>query len=107
MLGYRPEVAADSKEMLTMTKAGSYDVILMDVDMPEAEQLLPGRLQTEGARRPLVIGLTDCMKPDFRQMCLQARMDHCICTPVDAQELELQLKACSVLTGNSRVQGRR
>ena len=106
-LGYRPEVAADSNEMLTMTKANSYDVILMDVHMPEAEQMLPGQLRTGDARRPLVIGLTDSGKPDFQQICLQARMDHCICMPVDAREFKLQLKACSVLTGNSRVRGRR
>lgn len=104
MLGYRPEVAADSSEVLTMANNTSFDVILMDIHMPEAEQILPGQLRAGGARRPLVIALTDSMKPGFRQLCLQARMDHCISTPVDPRELRLQLKACSVLTGNRRVE---
>ena len=104
-LGYRPEVAVNSNEMLTMTKANSYDVIMMDIDMAEAEQMLPGQLRPGGAGRPLVIGLSDRMKPGFQELCLQARMDHCISTPVDPREFKLQLKACSVLTGNRRVQG--
>lgn len=103
-LGYRPEVAANSKEMLSMMQVNSYDVILMDIHMPEVEHMLPGRVRPGGARRPLVIALTDSIKPGLQELCLQARMDHCINTPVDPRELRLQLKACSVLTGNRRVQ---
>ena len=90
-----------------MMKANNYDVILMDIRMPEVEQMFPGRLGTGGKSRPLVIALTDNRKPGFQELCLQARMDHCIHTPVDPRELKLHLKACSVLTGNCRVQSGR
>jgi CheY-like chemotaxis protein len=87
-LGYHPEVAANSSEMLQMAGAKAYDLILLDIDMPEAEQMIADRLRTKGG---------------FRQICLEARMDHCIRKPVDLRELRLQLKACSLLTGSCQI----
>ena len=37
MLGYRPEVAADSSEVLTMANNTSFDVILMDIMLPAVD----------------------------------------------------------------------
>jgi len=102
-LGYRPRIAGSSKEVMHMTSTGSYDVILMDIHMPEVEDMLAGSLSGKTNRRPLIIGITGHAKPGFRQICLQVGMDHSIRRPVDRKELLLQLKACSILSGNCRI----
>lgn len=103
LLGYQPEVAADGQEVLTKTSYKTYDVILMDMQLPKAEDMLVARMCALQPRRPLIIAMTDSGLKDYRQLCLQAGMDHSIRKPVDMQELTLQLKACSVLAGVRRI----
>jgi len=102
-LGYQPRVAGSTEEVLHLTCTESYDVILMDIHMPAVEDMLATRLSDRKDGRPLIIGITGNARPGFKQICLQAGMDHHIRRPVDPQELKLQLKACSVLSGNRRI----
>jgi CheY-like chemotaxis protein len=102
-LGYRPEIAKTSREMLNMTSEKSYDVVLMDTRMPEAEDVLAFRLSNTNSRRPIFIAMTMSGQADFREIFLQEGMDHSISKPVDLAELSLQLMACSVLTGSRRI----
>jgi CheY-like chemotaxis protein len=102
-LGYRPEIVTTGEELLHKTRSHSYDVVLMDVGMPEAEGILTSQLGDAGARRPILIAMTVAGQNDFREMYLCEGMDHSITTPVDLAELSLQLMACSVLTGNRRI----
>jgi CheY-like chemotaxis protein len=112
-LGYRPEIATTGQELLKMTSSNSYDVVLMDIRMPEAEGLLTSqRTDTTdtGCRRPILIAMTPSRpampatgQADFREMYLQEGMDHSISKPVDPAELTLQLMACSLLTGTRRI----
>ena len=104
-LGYQPEEAANGQEVLNMTSRKAYDVILMDIHMPEVEGMLVDWLSVGQARRPLIIAMTNKTKLGFRQVCLQVEMDHFINKPVDPKELSLQLKACSILAGNCRIRG--
>jgi len=102
-LGYRPEIAKTSREMLNMTSEKSYDVVLMDTRMPEAEDVLAFRLSNTNSRRPIFIAMTMSGQADFREIFLHEGMDHSISKPVDLAELSLQLMACSVLTGSRRI----
>ncbi|HEV3325223.1 MAG TPA: response regulator [Puia sp.] len=102
-LGYQPEVAVNGQEMMSMTSTKSYDVILVDIQMPEAEGMLVARQRDRQARRPLIIAMTGHALQDFRQNCLKERMDSFINNPPDPKELTLQLKACSVLTGHRSI----
>lgn len=103
-LGYRPGVATTTEEALRLTSTGSYDVILVDIHMPAAEDMLSMRQLSAGKeKRPIIIGITGSARPCFKQICLQAGLDHQIRRPVDPQELRLQLKACSLLSGNCRI----
>ncbi|HLX67037.1 MAG TPA: response regulator [Puia sp.] len=102
-LGYQPELATSSREMLNMTSHKWYDVVLMDTRMPEAEDVLSSRLTDKGSRRPIFIAMTSSGRTNLKEMYLREGMDHSISKPVDRDELILQLKACSVLTGNRRI----
>jgi CheY-like chemotaxis protein len=106
-LGYQPEIAANGQDLLHMTTTRSYDVILIDIQMPEVEGMLALRQRDQQHCRPLFIAMTGDAKLDFRQTCLTAEMDHTISEPVDTRELSLQLKACSVLTGHHRIRADR
>jgi CheY-like chemotaxis protein len=102
-LGYRPEMATSTREMLKMTSQKFYDVVLMDIRMPEAEDIVTSCMTDYDGRRPIFIAMTMSGRNNFREIHLSEGMDHSIDKPVDRDELTLQLKACSVLTGNCRV----
>jgi CheY-like chemotaxis protein len=102
-LGYRPEIATTSLEMLRMSTQKSYDVILMDIRMPDAESALASRMNNTDSRRPIFIAMTLSGRANFREMYLSEGMDHSISKPIDPAELSLQLIACSLLTGNRRL----
>ncbi|HLX66291.1 MAG TPA: response regulator [Puia sp.] len=102
-LGYQPELAASSREMLKMTSQKFYDVVLMDIRMPEAEDILASFMTDSDGRRPIFIAMTMGGRNNFREIHLSEGMDHSIDKPVDRDELILQLKACSVLTGSRRI----
>jgi CheY-like chemotaxis protein len=102
-LGYRPEIATSSSEMVNMTSQKFYDVILMDTRMPEAEGVLTSCLTESDSRRPIFIAITMSGRTNLKEMYLREGMDHSIDKPVDPAELSLQLMACSVLTGNCRI----
>jgi CheY-like chemotaxis protein len=101
-LGYLPEVAANGREMMSMTSTKSYDVILVDLQMPEVEGMV-ARQRDGQARRPLIIAMTGPARQDFRQNCLKMEMDSFINNPPNPKELTLQLKACAVLTGHRSI----
>lgn len=102
-LGYQPEVATSSQEMLKMTRKKSYDVVLMDIQLPEVEGVLASRTTDSSTRRPIFIAMTVSEPGETGEVYLRPGMDHAICKPVDPDELSLQLKACSVLSGTRRI----
>jgi CheY-like chemotaxis protein len=102
-MGYRPEIASTSQEMLALTSQKSYDVVLMDVRMPEAENVVASCVSDSDDRRPIFIAMTSGGRNNFKEIHLSEEMDHSISKPVDRDELSLQLMACSVLTGNRRI----
>jgi CheY-like chemotaxis protein len=102
-LGYQPEIAASSQEMLSLTSKKSYDVVLLDIRMPEAEDIVASCVSDSDSRRPIFIAMTMSGRNNFRELHLSEGMDHSISKPVDRDELSLQLMACSVLTGNRRI----
>ena len=72
-----------------MTEQAAYDVILMDVQMPEMDGLeATQRIRDlKDLRRPFIIGLTANAMQGDREMCLNAGMDHYIPKPIRVVEL--------------------
>jgi PAS domain S-box-containing protein len=77
-LGYRADVAANGLEAVEAVRRQPYDVVLMDVQMPEMDGLEASRRIKQGegvAGTPRIIALTaDAMQGD-RERCLAAGMD--------------------------------
>lgn len=96
-LGYRADVAANGLEVLQSLRRQPYDVVLMDVHMPEMDGLeATRRIRQEFAAeaQPRIVAMTaDAMKED-REACLAAGMEDYISKPVQVGELVTALSKC-------------
>ena len=90
--GHVVTVAHNGREALTAIELQEFDVVLMDVQMPEmggleATRLIREREGARGSRRLPIIALTaHAMKGD-REICVAAGMDEYIVKPIDRHEL--------------------
>ena len=89
--GYRADLAANGLEVLEAVRRQPYDVILMDVQMPEMDGLeAAGRLvqtRPDPKQRPWIIALTANAMEGDREKCLAAGMDDYISKPIKVPEL--------------------
>jgi PAS domain S-box-containing protein len=94
-LGYRADIAANGWEVLTALERQPYDIILMDVQMPELDGLEATRRIRQTAAghgvRPWIIALTaDALQGD-RERCLAAGMNDYLSKPIKSAELAAAL----------------
>jgi CheY-like chemotaxis protein len=89
-LGYRIEIVANGLEVLTALQRKNFDLILMDVQMPEMDGLQAAReicRLYERENRPRMVALTANAVAGDRDDCLAAGMDGYLSKPVRSQEL--------------------
>jgi CheY-like chemotaxis protein len=98
-LGYQPDMAANGKEALDKVSHQAYDIILMDVQMPEMDGLEATRMIRRCVQpQPVIIAMTANAMQGDRDGCLQAGMDDYISKPLEIDELVAQLrKWCAVV----------
>ena len=92
-LGCRVDVAANGLEVLNAIQHVRYDVILMDVIMPEMDGIEATRkLRSKSQRyQPHIIALTASAMESDRKKCMDAGMDAYISKPVRMDEVEKAL----------------
>jgi len=97
-MGYRPDVVQDGVEVLQALERAKYDVILMDIQMPNMDGLETTReirkLYT-GAKRPWIIAMTANAMDTDRNNCFAAGMDGYLSKPVRIEALEAELTRSS------------
>jgi len=96
-LGYRADVAGNGLEVLDALRLHPYDVILMDIQMPEMDGIAAThRLRQEFSadRQPHIIAVTANAMQGDREQCLAAGMDDYISKPFEVQELMNALEKC-------------
>ncbi len=89
-LGYRPDVAANGLEVLDSLRRQEYDVILMDVQMPEMDgEEATQRIRNDSAlsSQPRIIAMTANALDGDRERYLASGMDDYISKPVRVEEL--------------------
>jgi len=94
-LGYRADVASNGLEVLKLVEQKSYDIILLDVQMPEMDGLEAARRicqQWTAEKRPRMIAMTGNAFLGDREKCLEAGMDDYISKPVRVGELQAALE---------------
>jgi signal transduction histidine kinase/CheY-like chemotaxis protein len=89
--GHTVTLVNNGKEALAATAAREFDMVLMDVQMPEmdgleAATLIRAREQQTGEHLPIIAMTAHALKGD-RERCLAAGMDNYVVKPIRAEEL--------------------
>ncbi|MDN3580250.1 response regulator [Mucilaginibacter flavus] len=92
-MGYQAAIAGDGSEAVKLTLQNSYDLILMDMQMPvmdgiEATQLIRAR----NIKQPIIIALTANTLKGDREECLAAGMDDYLGKPIKVDDLVHKLE---------------
>jgi CheY-like chemotaxis protein/HPt (histidine-containing phosphotransfer) domain-containing protein len=94
-MGYRADVAANGLEVIAAVERQAYDVVLMDVQMPEMDGLEASREITRrwpAGARPRIVAMTANAMHGDREMCLAAGMDDYLSKPIRVDELVTALE---------------
>ncbi len=94
-LGYRADSAYHGLEALESVSRHVYDVVLMDVQMPEMDGFeATRRIRQSLALQPRIIAMTANAMESDRQACLAAGMDDYISKPIHVRDLRSALEKC-------------
>src|SRR5262245_14531279 len=99
-LGYGADVVVNGRQALARLDHAVYDVILMDVQMPEMDGLEASRAicaRWAASERPRIIAMTAEAMQEDRDKCLAAGMDDYIMKPVTLDRLAAALAKCRPL----------
>jgi signal transduction histidine kinase/HPt (histidine-containing phosphotransfer) domain-containing protein len=94
-LGYRADVANNGAEVIKALEQKAYDVLFLDVQMPEMDGLECARQITQRwtrDRRPIIVAMTGNALMGDREKCLAAGMDDYISKPVRIADLQTTLE---------------
>ena len=87
-LGYEPKITNNGKEVLEEVSNTFYDMIFMDVQMPEMDGLEATKMiRICLSEQPVIIAMTANTLQGDREECLRAGMDGYIAKPVNLEEL--------------------
>ena len=95
LLGYQADSACDAKDLLERLQHTDYDVVFMDVQMPEMDGLEATRrirADLPSGRQPHVVAMTAAAFPEDRVRCLDAGMNDYIAKPASLDELAAVLR---------------
>jgi signal transduction histidine kinase/HPt (histidine-containing phosphotransfer) domain-containing protein len=90
-LGYQADIATNGLEVLKALDQRAYDILFLDVQMPEMDGLEAARqicAKWSADKRPRIIAMTGNALVGDRERCLQAGMDDYISKPVRLEELQ-------------------
>jgi CheY-like chemotaxis protein len=89
-MGYEVEVAANGLEGVQKWERGSYDLILMDCQMPEMdgyEATREIRIREAGQRHTAIVAVTANNMTGDREKCFAAGMDAFVSKPIKVESL--------------------
>ncbi|MDB5018705.1 MAG: hypothetical protein JWQ84_3537 [Mucilaginibacter sp.] len=92
-LGYDPLIVNNGNQVLEAIETGSFDVILMDVQMPELDGLETTRIiRKKDFTQPFIIAMTASAMAEDKIDCLDAGMNYFISKPISIQDLVTALE---------------
>jgi GAF domain-containing protein/CheY-like chemotaxis protein len=89
-MGYRADLASNGIEAIESVQRQTYDVVLMDVQMPEMDGLEASRkinARWRAPERPRIVAMTANAMQGDREMCLAAGMDDYLTKPIRVERL--------------------
>jgi CheY-like chemotaxis protein len=96
--GWQAEIAVTGREAVRKWEEGNFDVVFMDLQMPEMDGLEATRrireMENRTGRKTCIVGLTAHARPEVREQCLEAGMDKVLTKPVRMNELYSAIEDC-------------
>ncbi len=87
-LGFDATLAVNGREAIEMADTNNYDLILMDIQMPEMDGIEATRaIRLSLETQPIIIAMTANAMNEDKEDCLQAGMDDFISKPVKLDDL--------------------
>jgi CheY-like chemotaxis protein len=91
-LGYQPIIASTGVQVVSLIHEQPFDLILMDIQMPEMDGLEATRqIRGSNVHQPVIIAMTANVMQSDKDECLKAGMDDFISKPIDMQSLLISL----------------
>ncbi|PQO33824.1 ATP-binding protein [Blastopirellula marina] len=92
LFGHTCQVAGTGKEAFSLYQQGSFDVVLMDLEMPEMDGKQATnairKWEEENGKRTPIVAMTAHALAGVREQCLEAGMDHYLCKPIQPELLK-------------------
>jgi CheY-like chemotaxis protein len=85
-----PDLAANGSQAIAAAIEKPYDLILMDIQMPEVNGLAATRAirsRVPAETQPVIFGLTAHATTEYRDMCLEAGMNGFLTKPLEPEKL--------------------
>jgi PAS domain S-box-containing protein len=96
--GWQAEIAVTGREAVRKWEEGNFDVVFMDLQMPEMDGLEATlrirEMENRTGRKTCIVGLTAHARPEVREQCLEAGMDMVLTKPVRMNELYSAIEDC-------------
>ena len=98
-LGYEPMMVKNGKEAVDAIKANEFDVILMDIQMPEMDGLeATSLIRKQDISQPIIVAMTASAMAEDKTTALNAGMDFFLSKPVSFNQLMDELKKAFITT---------
>ncbi|MBO9997960.1 MAG: response regulator [Cyanobacteria bacterium SID2] len=101
-LGYEADVANNGREAVSIVRVRAYDVVLMDVQMPEMDGIEATRCIFEEwppEQRPQIVAVTANAMPENEVACRNVGMMDFVTKPVSLEAIALVLNRCQPIKG--------
>jgi CheY-like chemotaxis protein len=93
-LGHRVDTVSSGLEAVEAVRRGAYDVVLMDVQMPQMDGLQATKIiraELDPERQPIIVALTAGVLAEDRAACIRSGMNSYLSKPIRTDELAAAL----------------
>jgi CheY-like chemotaxis protein len=106
--GYQADVAANGLEAVAAVRRQAYDVVLMDIQMPEMDGLDAARIivsERPSAQRPRIVAMSANAMREDTEAAVAAGMDDYVVKPISVPMLQAALEKCGELKAARQHEG--
>ncbi len=97
-MGYKPQIVENGLQAVQASKQKQFDIIFMDMQMPEMDGIEATRvIRAELQIQPVIIALTANTMHGDEEECLNAGMNDYIGKPIKLEEVMQKLEKWSIL----------
>ncbi|OCX51897.1 hypothetical protein BEL04_18005 [Mucilaginibacter sp. PPCGB 2223] len=103
-LGYEADMAQTGIEVLAMLNKKNYNIVLMDVQMPEMDGIeATQNIRTQNHAQPYIIAMTANAMPEDKEICINAGMNDYLAKPMKVNELISALEKAFLILQKQQV----